>query len=220
MTRRPELPRIAAAALSVALRYPEAAIIARRDELAAMAASASSSPSGVALAAFLAWWASVPAGELERTYVETFDLHRRASLYLTWYLHGDRRQRGQEFVRLKHLYESSGQILTGRELPDFLPLMLEFAAMDPGTGTAMLADLRVALELLRAALHEIDSPYALAIDVICLEIPALDQGGSELVRRLAAEGPPGEQVGLEPYGPDEAMPGSVWSDSASSGTTR
>jgi nitrate reductase delta subunit len=199
-----------AAVASVALRYPTPDIARRRDELAALVAANAGSSSGGALGRFVAWWTSLSPGALEQVYVETFDLHRRCSLYLTYYVHGDRRQRGQEFVRLKRLYESAGQRLTGRELPDYLPLMLEFAALEPAAGTGVLVEQRVGLELLRAALHESGSPYANVLEAICAALPALDHQGQELLLRLAAEGPPGEQVGLEPYGPPEAMPPSAW----------
>lgn len=212
MTARAELPPLLSAAASVALRYPSPEVAGRRDELAALVAALPASASVVALGTFVAWWASLPAGAAEQAYVETFDLHRRCSLYLSYYLYGDRRQRGQEFVRLKHLYESAGYRLSDRELPDYLPLMLEFAAVEPVAGTAVLSEHRVGLELLRAALRDSGSPYAGVLDAICSELPAIDSEGQERVRRLAAEGPPDEQVGLEPYGPPEAMPPSTWQE--------
>jgi nitrate reductase delta subunit len=127
-------------------------------------------------------------------------------VYLTYYLYGDRRQRGQEFVRLNRLFESAGHRLAGRELPDYLPIILEVAALEPAAGSAVLWEQRVGLELLQAALHDAASPYADVVDALCFEVPALDEAGRELVRRLAAEGPPGEQVGLEPFAPPEVMP--------------
>lgn len=191
---------------AIALRYPEDTALERRDELVELAAMLPQRPSTAALRRFLGWWTTMARRELQETYVETFDLHKRCSLYLTYYLYGDRRQRGQEFVRLKRLYEAAGRFLVGRELPDYLPLMLEFAALEPGPGAAILWESRVSLELLQAALHASTSPWAEVLDAVCLELPALDDAGRELARRLAEEGPPGEQVGLEPYGPPEAMP--------------
>ena len=191
---------------SVALRYPETRSMAERGELVSLAESLPPGRATDDLRSFLAWWASQEPVALQRAYVETFDLHRRCSLYLSYYLYGDRRQRGQEFVRLKRLYESAGFRLAGRELPDYLPLVLEFAALEPSTGAAVLAQSRVGLELLRGALHAADSPWAAVVDAVTATLPTLDRAGMALVRRLAAEGPPGEQVGLEPYGPPEAMP--------------
>lgn len=191
---------------SVALRYPAPEVVEDRPGLVELGSRLPSTAAGNALRRFLAWWAAMPPLQLEETYVETFDLHKRRSLYLTYYVHGDRRQRGQEFVRLKRLYEAAGWLLAGRELPDYLPLMLEFAALEPAPGAAILRESRVGLELLQAALHASGSPWADVLDAVCVGLPALDDAGRELARRLAEEGPPGEEVGLEPFGPPEAMP--------------
>lgn len=209
MSRRGPLPLLCAIA-SLALRYPSADVVARREELAGLAAELPDGAASRSLARFLAWWKAVPPLELEQAWVATFDLHKRTSLYLTYYLYGDRRQRGQEFVRLKHLVEDAGYRFAGRELPDFLPLLLEFAAVEPVAGTAVLAEQRVGLELVQAALHADRSPYADVLDAVCADLPALDAAGREVVRRLAAEGPPVETVGLEPFAPPEVMPESAF----------
>lgn len=203
---RPDQAALLLAVASAALRYPSAAVLDARPELTALPADLPPTAAVRSLRRFLAWWSGVPRLELQQTYVETFDLHKRCSLYLTYYLFGDRRQRGQEFVRFKRLYEAAGWQLTGRELPDYLPLILEFAALEPDSGGTILHESRVGLELLRQALRSADSPYADLVDAVCLGLPALEDEGWTLVRRLAQEGPPGEQVGLEPFGPPEAMP--------------
>ena len=112
--------------------------------------------------------------ELERRYVETFDLRRRSSLYLSYYLHGDTRKRGMALLRLKRLYAAAGLELAGGELPDYLPLVLEFAALAPdGAGEALLREHRPSLELLRANLHAAGSPYAQLLDALCAGLPRL-----------------------------------------------
>jgi nitrate reductase delta subunit len=145
--------------------------------------------------------------ELAERYVETFDLAGRCGLYLTYYGLGDRRERGMELVRLRGLYRASGLPQEGDELPDHLPVMLEFAAHAPDDrGERILREHRPALELIRAALHERESPWAAVLDALAelLGTPsALDRARAV---RLAAEGPPGERVGLEPFAPPEAMP--------------
>jgi nitrate reductase delta subunit len=69
------------------------------------------------------------AGDLlvaEERYVELFDRGRAASLHLFEHLHGEDRDRGQAMVDLKRLYEQAGYELTTRELPDYLPVVLEY----------------------------------------------------------------------------------------------
>ena len=145
-----------------------------------------------------AWMRATPLRELQALYVHTFDFDRRASLYLTYHAHGDRRQRGLELVRLKRRYADAGLPLTGNELPDFLPVLLEFASLAPGQGEAMLNELRAPLELIRARLHAKDSPYAELLDTLVGALPRRTRAQTNTARRLAEEGPPAELVGLEP----------------------
>lgn len=107
-----------------------------------------------------------PEGDLARQeeYVRTFDLDARASLHLTSHLYGDRRQRGIALVRLKRRYADAGLELDPAELPDYLPALLELAALEPAAGEPVLAEQRPAIELVRARLHERGSPYARVLD--------------------------------------------------------
>jgi nitrate reductase delta subunit len=123
-------------------------------------------------------------------------------------VHGDRRQRGVALLRLKQRYAAAaGLPLLDGELPDYLPVMLEFAALAPeDIGLAALAECREAIELVRAALHDAGSQYASLLDAVAAVLPRLSSAQAARVRRLAAEGPPSEQVGLEPFAPPEVMP--------------
>ena len=188
--------------LSLLLQYPTDDLLAARAELAAAGAG-----EGRAVERFIDWWARESTRDLQRAYVETFDFTRRNSLYLSYHVHGDRRQRGVALLRLKQRYAAAGLELLDGELPDYLPVMLEFAALAPSdVGLAALAESRDALELVRASLHEAGSPYALLLDAIAELLPGLTGAQAARVRRLAAEGPPSEEVGLEPFAPPEVMP--------------
>ena len=159
-----------------------------------------------ALERFLAGWTGDQTA-LAARYVATFDLRRRASLHLTYYAHGDTRERGMALLRLKKLYRADGLPMQSTELPDHLTVMLAFAALaPPGHGEALLTEHRPAIELLRLSLHDLSSPYAHVLDAIAAVLPALSVTDRGEVARLAREGPPEEAVGLQPYGPPEAMP--------------
>jgi nitrate reductase delta subunit len=206
--RRTEAPPASApwALLSYLLRYPDAGVAAARDELAAEVSALPGGPLRDALERFLAGWTG-DATALAARYVETFDLRRRASLYLTYYAHGDTRERGMALLRLKKLYRVAGLPMESAELPDHLTVMLAFAALAPaGRGEELLAEHRPAIELLRLSLHDLGSPYAHVLDAIAACLPPLSVTERGEVARLAREGPPDEAVGLEPYGPPEAMP--------------
>ena len=176
-------------ALSALLHYPDDDLVAAQSELLEACADAR-------VASFVASLSTVPLRDLQDEYVTTFDFDRRASLYLTYHSHGDRRQRGLELVRLKRRFAEAGFELASDELPDYLPALLELAALAAG-GVATLAELRPSLELVRARLHERESRYASLYDVLIESLPPLTRAQEERVRRLAEEGPPGELVGLD-----------------------
>jgi nitrate reductase delta subunit len=192
--------------ISSALRYPDEELLASRDELAHEAAALPASPAADALRAFLAWWAAEPPERLRRRYVETFDFSRRTALDLTYYTHGDRRQRGLALLALRRRYSAAGLELEDGELPDHLPVVLEFAELAPGPGGELLAEQRPAIELLRLALESAGSPYAQLLEALCATLPELADDERDEVLRLAREGPPVESVGLEPFAPPEVMP--------------
>lgn len=194
------------ALLSYVLRYPDAEVAAARDDVVAAIADLPPGPVRDALARFADGWTGGQT-ELAARYVETFDLRRRASLELTYYAHGDTRERGMAMLRLKKLYRAAGLPMASAELPDHLTVMLAFAALaPPGHGEALLAQHRPAIELLRLSLYELGSVYAHALDAVAALLPPLSVAERSEVVRLAREGPPDEAVGLEPYGPPEAMP--------------
>ena len=179
--------------LSLLLQYPDEELLGARDELERAAAG---SPE---IERFLVSQRATPLRDLQQTYVQTFDFDRRASLHLTYHTHGDRRQRGLELVRLKRRFTEQGFPLTGGELPDFLPVLLEFAALAPDEGDAVLNELRAPLELIRARLHETESPYSGLLDALVAVLPRPTAAQVAAARRLAEEGPPAELVGLEPF---------------------
>jgi nitrate reductase molybdenum cofactor assembly chaperone NarJ/NarW len=157
--------------------------------------------------------AETPLGELQVDYVETFDTRRRCNLFLTYFAHGDTRKRGMALLRFKQTYLSAGFELNDGELPDHLCVVLEFAATgDQALGRDLILDHRAGLELLRLSLRDMASPWAGLIDAVTATLPPLRGDERDAVRRLAAEGPPEEEVGLAPFAAPAFSPG------ASSGT--
>jgi nitrate reductase delta subunit len=140
-------------------------------------------------------------------YVDPLDHRRRCCPYLTYHAYGDTRKRGMALLSFKQAYRAAGMRLRDDELPDHLAVVLEFAATgDPARGRRLLLDHRAGVELLRLALEEAGSPYAHVLHAVCATLPPLPAQDRETVLRLAAEGPPAEEVGLQPFGPPEYMP--------------
>jgi len=69
--------------------------------------------------------------DLQERYVLLFDRTRSLSLHLFEHVHGESRDRGQAMIDLKSLYENSGLEIAATELPDFVPLFLEFLSTQP-----------------------------------------------------------------------------------------
>jgi nitrate reductase delta subunit len=152
-------------------------------------------------------WSQTPLTELQERYVEVFDLGKRAALHVSWHQYGDRRQRGIVLLKLKRRYQEFGLSPIEDELPDWLPLMLEFAAAAPSPeGVSLLQEWRAAIELIRRTLHEEECDHAVVLDAISATLPKLGADIGVAVEKLVAEGPPGDEVGLEPFGPDNEFP--------------
>ncbi|MEU0600213.1 nitrate reductase molybdenum cofactor assembly chaperone [Streptomyces sp. NPDC006393] len=158
------------------------------------------------LLAFTAHAGRTTPAELAAAYVATFDHRKRCCPYLTYYAHGDTRKRGIALLRLKQAYAAAGLRPADDELPDHLAVVLEFAGAEPAAGHRLLTEHRAGLELLRLALSEEDSPWASVLRSVSATLPPLKGDERDAVARLAAEGPPGEEVGLAPYTPPQIMP--------------
>lgn len=148
---------------------------------------------------------------LQEEYVETFDHTRRCALYLTYFAYGDTRRRGVALVQFKQAYRRAGvEFDPGEEsgeLPDHLCAVLQFgASVDRRGAWRLLLDHRAGLEMLRIALIEAGSPWGDVVVALCATLPVLQGEEADAVRRLIEEGPPAEEVGLEPYLIDPQIP--------------
>jgi nitrate reductase delta subunit len=193
--------------LSLLLQYPDGWLLDARSEIVSAIDELPRSHEKGCLGRFLDYWVRTPPTKLQQDYVETFDLQRRSALYLSYYVHGDTRKRGMSLLRLNRMYREAGLVKQDGELPDYLPLMLEFAELAPdGYGRQVLVEHRASLEMIRRSLRDRASPYAELLDALCHGLPALNQLEKANLARLVADGPPSEQVGLQPFAPPEVMP--------------
>jgi nitrate reductase delta subunit len=190
---------IAWQSVSLLLDYPDSEMLARLD-LIRGASQRLPVTIGDSIRGFADHLEQTPLPQLQAEYVETFDNRRRCNLFLTYFAHGDTRKRGMALLRFKQTYLSAGYELDDSELPDHLCVVLEFAAtVDQERGRSLILDHRAGLELLRLSLVDMSSPWAALIDAVTATLPALRGDERDAVRRLAAEGPPDEEVGLAPF---------------------
>jgi nitrate reductase delta subunit len=105
--------------------------------------------------------------EAEERYVDLFDRGRALSLHLFEHLHGESRDRGTAMVELKQLYEQAGFELSARELPDYLPVVLEYlSCRDITEARAMLEDCAEILTTIGRSLLARRSHYAAVLQAL------------------------------------------------------
>lgn len=105
--------------------------------------------------------------EVEERYVDLFDRGRSLSLHLFEHLHGESRDRGEAMVDLKRIYEQAGFELSARELPDYLPVVLEYlSCRDIAEARAMLADCAHILTTIGRSLIARGSRYAAVLQAL------------------------------------------------------
>ena len=140
--------------------------------------------------------------EQQEKYVAVFDPKRRCCLYLTYYLNGDTRMRGMALVRFKETYARNGFASDTGELPDFLPMLLEFGSHGGDAALAaqaLIDEHREGLTVLHAALEKVESPQRHILAGVLATLPELTDAQRAAARLLVAQGPPTETVGLEPF---------------------
>ncbi len=139
--------------------------------------------------AFMRRLASRPVTELQEEYVALFDRGRALSLHLFEHVHGESRDRGQAMVDLLEHYRTGGLVLDARELPDYLPLMLEYLSTRPrAEADELLGDAMGVIVLVGARLAERGSDYALLFVALETAVGSPADAAS-LKRRAATEGP-------------------------------
>ena len=105
--------------------------------------------------------------EHESEFVELFDRGRSTSLHLFEHVHGDSRDRGPAMIDLTQTYEKAGLFLAPDELPDYLPVMLEFVSTQPPQeARSFLAEMAHILNAIFSALQQRRSPYACVLGAL------------------------------------------------------
>jgi nitrate reductase delta subunit len=108
-----------------------------------------------------------PALALQETYCAAFDLNPGTCLNITYHTYGDDKARGEALARFAHAYEAAGFSIRRAELPDFLPMVLELMASDPGYPVSwMLHDHKKALSTIAGRLGETQSAYTGIFEIL------------------------------------------------------
>jgi nitrate reductase delta subunit len=160
---RPQKAPYTLRVLAHVLRYPNADLRTHIPEMQqALKAEQALAPMRLAeLGAMLKHLQRTPALEIESEYVELFDRGRRTALHLFEHVHGDSRDRGPAMIDLIQTYEKGGLYMDAEELPDYLPVVLEFASTQPPEQARdFLAEIAHIVRNIFSALQSQGSPYA------------------------------------------------------------
>lgn len=173
-------------ALAALLTYPTAELVAAAAEIRDVLDREAVVPRA-ARAALHRLIDDLAAGDLydlQERYGLLFDRTRSLSLHLFEHVHGESRDRGQAMVDLLKLYEESGYTPTARELPDYLPLFLEYASTrEPRAALELVRQPANVLAALRERLAKRSSPYeAVMAALLALSRAKLDAATLETLR--------------------------------------
>jgi nitrate reductase molybdenum cofactor assembly chaperone NarJ/NarW len=199
MTSRAMQDRLVWQAASLLLAYPDDGQAERLDTVEELLDHISG-PAAPLLAQTLSLLRARDLMTAATDYVETFDMRRRNTMYLTYWTAGDTRNRGREMLVFASAYRDAGVEPPRKEAPDHLPVVLEFAAtVDPEVGRRLLTEHRVPIDVLCGALADANSPYQHTVAAVCETLPAATDQEVRRAERLAKAGPPAEAVGLQPF---------------------
>lgn len=161
--------RLTLRTLSALLRYPDEAVQQAAPELTGVLAEDGllSPEQRASLQPLLDTLASADLLDSQERYVGLFDRGRAVSLHLFEHVHGESRDRGQAMVDLRDRYEAQGLEIAAKELPDYLPLFLEYLSVLPSAQAAEeLAQPGVILSALADRLEEKGTPYAAPMRIL------------------------------------------------------
>lgn len=193
--------------LSLLLSYPQAETLAALDEMIeAITAENLLPPSQTsALIRLIDSWRDARLMDLQENYVTLFDRGRSLSLHIFEHVHGESRDRGQAMVDLMSLYESHGFEIATRELPDYIPLFLEYLSQQSqAEAVSLLQDAMPVLSLLGARLAERNSPYHIIFAALsCIAGEPVD--AADIRHQVAAEGPDETLTQMDKIWEEEAV---------------
>jgi nitrate reductase molybdenum cofactor assembly chaperone NarJ/NarW len=116
---------------------------------------------------FISFLKSTPLLDLQEIYTAVFDLDPQACLYLTYHRWGQDPGRTEDLLRLQRLYLEEGYQNESGELPDYLPLVLEFLSVcDPQRRGQVLSLCGREIVMLSHRLREVNAPYAGLFEIL------------------------------------------------------
>ena len=193
--------------LSHLLSYPEAETLAALDEMTAVIEQEKLVPEAhiKPVLAIINSYRGADLLDLQERYVALFDRGRYLSLHIFEHVHGESRDRGQAMVNLLQMYEAHGFEMSTHELPDYIPLFLEFLSQqEPAEAVKLLQDAMLVLSLLGARLAERGSEFQ-AIFAALESIAGEPVGINEIRQQASTENPDETILHMDEIWEEEAV---------------
>jgi len=117
--------------LSVLLNYPDDDLLGSLDEISSVTDHLRPAEIRPAIRAFIDYLKTHPSITVQERYTAAFDIDPKTTMNMTYHAFGDNEKRAAALARLQHNYEQAGWTRITGELPDYLPMMLEFLSICP-----------------------------------------------------------------------------------------
>lgn len=182
-------------AIAYLLRYPDAEMRLHLAQVrdALDTETALSSARQAEIVALIERLLSAPDMTVEAEYIEMFDRGHRTSLLLFEHVHGDSRDRGPAMVDLIQTYEKAGLYLHPEQMPDDLPVVLEYASSQPASeARAFMSEIAHIVRVIYSALVDRGSAYA------CLAAAVLELAGEKVTVVAIEQEPELDEQWTEP----------------------
>ena len=193
--------------LSVLLSYPEAEMLAALDEMAGVIEQENLllETHKKSVLALIDTYRGADLLDAQEAYVALFDRGRFLSLHIFEHVHGESRDRGQAMVNLLQMYEAHGFEMSAHELPDYIPLFLEFLSQQEQTeAVQLLHDAMPVLSLLGARLTERGSEFSAIFDALA-GFAGDPEALAEIRLQAATEGEDETLVNMDEIWEEEAV---------------
>lgn len=173
--------------LGLCLAYPDVEALKTLAQMETAAERLSDPLTRDRLTRFLAQMKAQPLLDLQAHYTAVFDLNPSASLNLTYHLMGEREDRGRVLAELIEVYRRAGFAPAVNDLPDFLPLVLEFLAVTAGgENHELIRRCLATVPTIAQRLRDRNSMYAVPLELVIAAVPGMSQAAFSPAGRPAA----------------------------------
>jgi len=154
---------------SMLLEYPNEDLIESSEELRLELTRLSAFPTMAPCGDFLDFLDSTPLIFIQEQYSTVFDFNAKTCLNLTYHEHGETRERGAALATFRQLYKNEGYEQSNSELPDFLPVALEFMSLCSNETCSTILERHIPhMEILAVRLKELGHPYHNVMEALSL----------------------------------------------------